>query len=336
MRIALVSSTALETPPPRYGGLERIVWDLSCRLAELGHEVTLFACQGSRTPPGGRFVPFGQRDGRLFLDPDQLLAHDAIHFHEWSPLSAQLARLHPERCIFQTWHGPSIGAWAGWRRPPKNLVVVGVSHYHAEELSAELGIECEAVPNGIHLEDYPLYTGPREPYIAWVARICHEKGLHRAIRVAEQTGMVLRVAGSEHIGADPEYTRAMLARCDGRRVVYEGDLGLEDKVELMRHASVLLHPAPGFLEPFGMAPVEAMACGTPVVSYATGAVAETVAEGGVLVVRPDELPGAIREAMRIAPEACRANAERYDDRAMAQAYLGLYGKVREATAAALA
>jgi glycosyltransferase involved in cell wall biosynthesis len=291
----------------------------------MGQDVTLFAEAGSACPPGGQLVVFGQRDGHLSLDVDQLLSHDVVHFHEWSPLAVQLAQLHPERRVFQSWHGPSIGPWTSWRRPPDNLVLCGVSETHAAELSAELDFPCAAVPNGIHLEDYPLNVFPRENYLCYVARVCHEKGLHRAIAAAREIGMPLRIAGSEHIGADPEYTRAMLARCDGRQVIYEGDLGLRDKVELLQHATALLHLAPGFVEPFGMAPVEAMACGTPVVSYPTGAAAEVIGEGGRLIVRPDQVGRAIARAAEIPPATCRANAERYSDRRMARGYLEVYG-----------
>ena len=52
MRVALISTEALKTPPERYGGVESMVYDLCKGLIENGVDVTLFACKGSKSPSG--------------------------------------------------------------------------------------------------------------------------------------------------------------------------------------------------------------------------------------------------------------------------------------------
>jgi len=54
MKIGVISTAAIPTPPERYGGIERIAWWLCCALSQMQHNVTLFAKEGSKAPPGGK------------------------------------------------------------------------------------------------------------------------------------------------------------------------------------------------------------------------------------------------------------------------------------------
>lgn len=326
MRIALVSSDVFPTPPESYGGLEIVVANLASRLCDLGHDVTLYALPGSRPDHRVRTVPL---DDTPTFGPG-LLEHDVIHYHGWhADRLWALASAHPQRAFVQTWHGPSMGLAA----PPPNVVVCGVSRWHGAALAAELGASARGVPNGVRLADYPLYRGQRDDYLVSLNRLDPAKGIDRAIRLAREVGMPLRIAGPESGVPSEEYVRAVLTRCDGRDVVWEGSLTLGEKVPLLQRARALLWLG-GWEEPFGLGIVEANACGTPVLGLARGAVPEILAAGGGRVV--DTLGADLHAAhpawfwhpdARSTPDRCRENAERFSDLAMAEAYLRVYAEV---------
>jgi glycosyltransferase involved in cell wall biosynthesis len=336
MRISLVSSDALPTPPPRYGGLEAVVAGLARGLAAAGHQVRLFAREGS--PPGPYELVTFRRVAELAEGGDlteRLLEADMVHCHDWQGLAWELARRYPQRAFVATWHGPSLGPQVAWRRPPANLVLCGVSYWHAWSLSCELDAEVRAVPNGVDLDLYPLYTGPREGYLLHLGRLDPAKGVHRAIELARFLGMPLRIAGTEWLVPDPEYVRAILGRCDGRTIVYEGDLDLERKVHLLQRAAALVWLPTQWEEPFGLGLVEAMACGTPVVALDRGAVREVLGcwepDGQrpwwadlAVVGHPADLPRATRIVVGSNPYGWRARAERYSLDAMVRRYLEVY------------
>jgi glycosyltransferase involved in cell wall biosynthesis len=321
MRIALISSDALPTPPPRYGGLEQVVYLLARELARMGHTVTVYALEGSQPPPGVCFVPF-RSVWDCWQYEEQILEHDVIHGHDWQKFVWQLAEKHPKRQFVQTWHGHRIGH----DRPAANVTVAGVSRWNAFVLSAETGVLCPHVYNGIDLDEYPLHAGQREDYVLCMNRLDPAKGLHLAVELAKMHGFRLKACGTEHLVPDREYVQAVLTRMDGKQLCYLGDLGMELKVNCLQRAQCLLWFCP-WPEPFGLGAIEAMACGTPVVALAWGGVTETVQQGGVLVTHPEEVPAAIRRASAIPPEICRRNAWRFSARAMAESYVGLYNSL---------
>jgi glycosyltransferase involved in cell wall biosynthesis len=333
MRVALVSSDVLPTPPPRYGGLEQVVWLLARELAAMGHEVTLYALRGSRCPDGAELVELAAGEDVARRHGERLLRADIVHDHGWQRVAWSLCRDHPGLRAVWTLHGPH----AGYAPPPPGLTVCGISRYHAWSIGAELGQRCPWVYNGVDLEAYPLWEGPREGYLAWMARLAPEKGLHLALAWAEEAGIPLRVAGTEHLVADAGYVQAMLRRMDGRRAAWLGDLDHARKVPFLQRARALLAPTPQFLEAFGLYLVEAMACGTPVVAMpAPSAPVELVREGGVVIHHPDDFLAALEAAMAIPPADCRRNAERFGARAMADAYVALYERVLGTSPAAQA
>lgn len=326
MNIALVAPIIFPVPSPAYGGVEAVLANLAARLCDLGHTVTLYAKKGSKPDPRARVVEI-EAEADAFTE--DLLAADVVHMHGWdAPAFWAFAEANPDRRFVQTWHGPSMGYTA----PPANVTVCGVSHWHAWSMSAELGVECVGVPNGIHLADYPLYEGPRERFLLSLNRLDPAKGIHRAIAVAKTADMQLRIAGPEHGVPDPGYVQAILSRCDGERVVYEGNLGLEDKVHLLQRATAVLWLG-GWEEPFGLGIVEANACGTPVLALARGALPEVLRGGGKALLEIDHKEDAGRflalPSFYCRPLECRANAERFTDTIMAQRYEEVYARAAQ-------
>lgn len=335
MRIDLVSADVFVTPPPAYGGLEIVVANLATALTMIGHDVTLWAKAGS--PPGPYRLETFEHVGDILDDRSKLgrlLESDVVHCHDWLGVGWELARRYPDRRFVATWHGPSIGPGTHWRRPPENLTVCGVSHTHAFNLSCELGVPVVGVPNGIHIEDYPA-AEDSDGYLLSLNRLDPVKGHHRAIEVALHLDMRLVIAGPEWGVPDVDYVRGILRRCDGDQIRYEGSVGLERKVDLLRNAGALLWLG-DFAEPFGLGMTEANACGTPVVALDRGAVREVLghhpdpidmppyADGGYIAPRPQDIPSLTMEATLEHLRRYRLNAERYTDQIMAECYLEVY------------
>jgi glycosyltransferase involved in cell wall biosynthesis len=122
-------------------------------------------------------------------------------------------------------------------------------------------------------------------------------------------------------------------RLDGRRR-FIGPVGMPEKLALLGGARAVLIPSTA-PETSSLVAMEALACGTPVIAYRSGALPEIVDDGvtGFLVDGVDGLVGAMRRIDRIDRAACRRAAEeRFDVRRMTAQYLALYAATISACA----
>jgi glycosyltransferase involved in cell wall biosynthesis len=129
--------------------------------------------------------------------------------------------------------------------------------------------------------------------------------------------------------SEREHFERSVAPLLGDGVEYVGEVGGRDKVELLASARCLLHPVT-WPEPFGIAMIEALACGTPVVATPEGSISELIRDGVTGFVRPTD--AGLAEALRCSGEldraACRAVAsnEFSNDRMVAD-HVALYERV---------
>ena len=105
-----------------------------------------------------------------------------------------------------------------------------------------------------------------------------DKGAHRALAVALETGIPLKIAAKCREPLEIRYFDEFIRPHLGGSIEYVGEVGHADKVELLMEARALISPI-DWEEPFGLMMIEAMACGTPVISTRRGAVAEIVDHG---------------------------------------------------------
>jgi glycosyltransferase involved in cell wall biosynthesis len=184
---------------------------------------------------------------------------------------------------------------------------------------------------------YPFRRKSGGDYLAFLGRMSPDKGAHRAVTVALETGLPLKIAAKCREPAEIRYFDEFVRPHLGGSIEYVGELGHADKVELLLGARALIFPI-DWEEPFGLVVIEAMACGTPVVATRRGAVPEILEHGrtGILVddYREMEDSGVLEHADRLDPSELRREVEaRFSPEHMVGDYISAYEATIEATKA---
>lgn len=267
LKIGLISTPFLTTPPRTYGGLERVVADLAEVLAKMGHDVTVFAADGSKVE-GCRVVEFGPPLEKVQVDwlqaelkayqvyKDMLGEFDIIHGHNWFGFEYRAKALNPSLKVMHTHHGGLNMSWWGRAPPPFKLNLVAISMW-MRNVYETLGFTAKYVYNGIDLNRYP-FKAEKGDRLLFVGRLDRFKQPHVAIEVAKRLGMGLDIVGGSFV-QDPSYLNQIKSMCDGKQIKLHLDAPHEVKVELMQDAKALLFPSK-MGEPFGLVAVEAMSC----------------------------------------------------------------------------
>jgi glycosyltransferase involved in cell wall biosynthesis len=168
-----------------------------------------------------------------------------------------------------------------------------------------------------------------ENYFAFLGRVSREKGIADAIRIAQTCGVKLKVAAK--IGEEdlPYYHEVVAPLLASEGVEYLGEISDGDKSAFLSGARALLFPI-AWPEPFGLAMIEAMACGCPVIAFRKGSVPEVVEDGvtGFVVDDVEEAVAACRRIDRLDREVVRARFEqRWSARRMAEDYVAVYQRL---------
>jgi glycosyltransferase involved in cell wall biosynthesis len=166
-------------------------------------------------------------------------------------------------------------------------------------------------------------------YLAFLGRICPEKRPDRAIRIARQAGIKLKIAAKVD-RVDEDYFRDTIRpMIDGRDVELIGEINDAEKPDFLSGAIALLVPI-DWPEPFGLVMIEAMACGTPVIAFNRGSVPEIVEHGVTGMIVDDEASAvaAIPRVASMSRAAVRRSFEqRFTAERMAEDYLALYRRL---------
>ncbi|GAB4222954.1 MAG: hypothetical protein Kow0062_21980 [Acidobacteriota bacterium] len=332
-RIAMLSPIAWRTPPRHYGPWEAVVSLLTEGLVRRGWDVTLFATADSRTAARLEAVcPRGYEEDDT-LDPkvweclhiahlfEQADRFDLVHNHfDFLPLTYSAMTRRP---ILTTIHGfSSPRILPVYERYDARVHYVSISD---ADRAPQLHY-IETVHHGIDLDQFTFRDTPGN-YLLFFGRIHHDKGTREAIEIARRAGRRLVIAG---IIQDRDYfERHVAPAIDGDRVRFVGPAGPAERDRLLGGALALLHPI-RFDEPFGLSVVEAQACGTPVIAFRRGSMAEVVEDGatGLLVDSIDEAVEACRTIDRLDRRRCRAwVASRFTVDRMLDGYERVYRRI---------
>jgi glycosyltransferase involved in cell wall biosynthesis len=337
MRIAQVSPLYESVPPATYGGTERVVSYLTEELVVQGHQVTLFASGDSVT--AAQLVAACPRSLRTSDCRDPLVHHyllldrvleqrerfDVIHFHVdyLHFLASRYLRL------------PQLTTLHGRLDHPEHKLIhaefddmplVSISNAQRRPLARTNWLA--TIYHGLPEDLYELRTDP-QGYLAFLGRVSPEKGVDKAIAIAERTGMPLKIAGKID-RADQEYYESTIAPLlDASGVEFIGEIGQAEKNDFLGNAHALLFPI-DWPEPFGLVMIEALACGTPVIAFDRGSVPEILADGetGYVVRDVDEAVAALVDRPPLSRRRCRqVFDERFSVTRMAREYVGAYGEV---------
>ena len=171
-------------------------------------------------------------------------------------------------------------------------------------------------------------------YLAVLGRIAPEKGVDRAIKIAIRCGIPLKIAAKIDRADQDYYDEVMRPLMDHPLVEYIGEISDREKSAFLSGAIGLLLPI-DWPEPFGLVMIEAMACGTPVIAYNRGSVAEIIEENltGFVVEDETSAVAAVHRLSQLNRAAIRRRFEqRFTARRMALDYLAAYRELMEAAA----
>lgn len=337
LRIALVSTPFVAVPPPAYGGTELVVHELAEGLCARGHQVTLFATGDSRTSAHLRSLY-----ARAQWPPEPLveLNHvswamqeiasqdfDIVHAH--SALALGMTRMVKGPPMVYTIHHVRTEEFSAFYRyfPDPHYIAISENQKRQEEPFSR----CTVIHHGIDPARYGPVQSP-EDYVCFVARLSKIKGPDVAVDAAMQAGVPIRMAGEAHPEDKAFFEQDLKKLMKLPHVTWLGEVGSPDKEDLLRRARALLFPI-CWEEPFGLAMIEAMLSGCPVVAFRAGSVPEIVDHGvtGFVVKDAKEMAETIRPGGVLDTfdrEACRARAiERFSRDRLVEDHLRLYHRI---------
>lgn len=356
MRIAQVAPLWEPISPQGHNGIEILLGTLTDELVRRGHEVTLFAAEGSETlarlqaiaPP---LVQQPWQNPALY----EALQHsrirdladqfDLIHFHTWVPpfhltdllstptVYTLYGNFSDESRLLYSNYGSHnfISVSDAQRKPGPNLNYIRTIHA------------------GVYLPDYPFYEPielaiaaedeeleptpppPAQPYLAFIGRISPQKGPHHAIEIAQQTGIPLKLAGRINAVDQGYFDREIAPHLDGQFIQYWGEIDHDQKIRLLGDALATVLPVT-WEEPCGLGMIESMALGTPVIAMNQGVAPEIVVNGktGFICDSIDEMVVSTSKVGDLSRRDCRELVTRYFSvQQMVDKYEAAYGKVLE-------
>lgn len=364
MKIGVISSSVFaldneQSGISNYGGLEVIAWHCARGLALMNHDVYLFAPDRS-VCPGVTIVPFGpagaisehqayggfpnfvDQQGKVVREKHSgywphLLKLDCIIDHTWQKYSIMLkaeGRLKAP-CLLVC-HAP-INTMFASPPPVEKPCLVAISKDQGNHAEALWEKEVRVCHNGIDTDFYKHTGCKRTDRFLFLARFSTVKSPHLAIQACLDSGVGLDMVGDTSITNEPDYFRQCCQLAEqsspnwdhskGKQIKIIGGVSRGESVYYFSQAKALLHLNSVFREPFGLAPVESMLCGCPVIAWKKGAMPETIEHGktGFIVNSLGEVAEIIRNNKidTLDRDYCREWATKFSIQTMINRYNSL-------------
>ena len=333
MRVAILSPIAWRTPPRKYGPWEQVASNIAEGLIAKGIDVTLFATGDSFTKGKLSSVcdhPYGEDHA---VDPK---AWESLHISNVLEEAHEFYIIHNHFDFLPLTYSqlidtPLVTTIHGFSSP--QIIPVYKKYNHSSSYVSISNADrhpdlhyLRTIYHGINPSDFSFNEG-KGNYLLYFGRIHPEKGAHTAIEIAKRAKYPLKMAG---LIQDQNYFDSLIKPyINNDQVEYMGNVDPLLRNEILGNARALLHPI-SFDEPFGLSIVEAMMCGTPVIAFNRGSMAELIVDGitGYLVNDSPEAIEAIAQLNRIKRLACRDHAlSKFSIDRMVDEYIQVYTEI---------
>ncbi len=233
--------------------------------------------------------------------------YDVLHFHH-PETALTLARIYKRVPVVYTLHDPVTRIhkelFELYQTPNQHFVSISLNQRRdAPDLNYVANVY-----NGIDMHSFSFSDGP-EDYLLYVGRIVPDKGVKEAIQVAKETGHRLIIIGQIYPDSQ-EYFDQHIKPFLNDRILYLNHIERNHLPKYYQKAKALLTPVQ-WEEPFGLTTIEAMACGTPVISLRRGAAPEIIEDGksGFVVDSIAEMIEAVHKIGKVKRHNCRTHVQ---------------------------
>ncbi|NOZ47914.1 MAG: glycosyltransferase family 4 protein [Chlorobi bacterium] len=294
MKLLIVENSII--PVLTYGGTQRDIWAQGKEMVKMGHEVSYLVKKGSKCS-FGEIIPYNEKEPVDTQIPDYV---DVVHFH--APLKEKITK----KPYMITIHGN------GKPNEVFDINTVFVSKNHAERHNSD-----QYVYNGLDLEelgDVDLNT--KRNHLLFLAKASRrEKNLKGAVKIAKKANYPLAVVGGKKLSFN-------------KKIVYHGMMGGGKKNKIIQHSDALLFPI-RWHEPLGLAILESLYFGCPVIGTKYGSLPELISEDmGFLSNSYSEMINAVNHINQFNRKKCHEFVcDNFSARKMTEDYLILYEKI---------
>ncbi|HLY82906.1 MAG TPA: glycosyltransferase family 4 protein [Acidimicrobiales bacterium] len=318
MKIAVIAPPWAPVPPQLYGGIELIVDKLARGFQARGHDVLLYTTGDStsdvpmawalRHSEGNRIGAAVPELRHVMHAYEAVAGFDIVHDH--TVMGPVYAARYPDLKVVTTIHGPFNEELTDiYQRVARRVPIIAISHVQRRHVP-QIPI-ARVIHHGLDASEFPVGSGDGG-YLLFLGRMAPEKGPHRAIEAAQKAGIPLLMAAKMREPAEFDYFDNQVRPHLNAETQYLGEVPHEEKLQLLGGALALLNPI-RWAEPFGLVMIEALACGTPVLTFPEGAAPEIIEDGGTGYLCHDvaEMAEAIGRIDRLDRAACREAVEGY-------------------------
>lgn len=335
MKICIFLSSRNIVPPIKTGGIEQSTYYLIRELIKRGHDVTLYTGKDS-TMPGAtinEISPYNSENSKInFLNHEM----QVDRFYDLSALVNFFAERKDDKfdiIFYSNYIFYEILPFAKMTKKPiliqinyphdriypflrnrivniKNIYYVAVSEYVKKLMPGLSYIKTIYPVLDVNNFDYSFDVGE---HLFFIGRICPDKGVHHAIKVAIKLGKKLIIAGRLDEEYKSYYKSDLMPYIDGKKIKYIGEIDFQTKNKIFRKSIATLFTSQ-WNEPFGIVQIESMAAGTPVISFDRAAAREIIKNGvsGYIVKDGDinAMSDAVAKAERINRKKIREYVEK--------------------------